>query len=61
MSRIKDLIERVNEVREIVADNGAEELAENITVDSVLNAVSDDWTVEDELRDLIWESWGEDC
>lgn len=62
----QSLIERVEEVRRIVADNGAE-WSDDITVESVLEGVAMmvedgmEWTVEDELQDLIWESWGEDC
>ena len=64
---INNIIERVEETRRVVAENGAEELAESITVQTVLQGVIDmnnggtEWTVEDELQDLIWESWGEDC
>lgn len=62
---VNNLIERVEETRRIVGENSSE-LAESIDVVSVLTSVMEhsrrgvEWSVEEELQDLIWESWGED-
>ena len=68
MARMKELMMMVEETRETLRRNGSVEMAETLSLESVLQGVNDmhemgctNWTVEMELHDLVMESWGEDC
>lgn len=66
IENVEDLKLAVEETRNVLLNNDIS-LVEDCTLEKVLcctkemQEIDEDWTVEDELADLIIESWGEDC
>lgn len=66
IENVEDLKLAVEETRNVLLNNDIS-LVEDCTLEKVLcgtkemQEIDEDWTVEDELSDLIIESWGEDC
>lgn len=66
IENIEDLKLAVEETRNVLLNNDIS-LVEDCTLEKILcgtkemQEIDEDWTVEDELTDLIIESWGADC